>query len=84
MNKGGVVEPAGSPVDQECSGVTLAEPRVDEAASMDVACSGRAALSMPWWETVELMKISWQTRHSAGGCAWPIIVSFVLFVFYYV
>ena len=47
MNKGGVVEPAGSPVDQECSGVTLAEPRVDEAASMDVACSGRAALSMP-------------------------------------
>ena len=37
MNKGRDVEPASSPVDQESSSAALAEPQVDEAASMDVA-----------------------------------------------
>ena len=33
-NKHGDVEPAGLPVDQVCSGATLAEPWVDQAASI--------------------------------------------------
>ena len=31
------IEPTGSPVDQVCSGMTLTESQVDEAASIDVA-----------------------------------------------
>ena len=56
----------------------LAEPRVDEAASMDVACmnarhllqwqSSLAHAAMGNTEPVDLIKISWWTRRSADGC----------------
>ena len=72
----------------ECSGMMLAKPRVNEAASMDVAwmlacrplqwqsCLLHAAMGSI--EPADLIKISWWTRNSVGGCTWPIIVLFVL------
>ena len=54
-NKDGEIEPAGPPVDQVCSDATLAEPWVDEAASMGVSSSSAAVAEQPTqcpeWET---------------------------------
>ena len=46
-NKGRDVELAGSPVDQVCSSATLAEPRVNEAASVDVSLSSASVVEQP-------------------------------------